>query len=224
MGQESLIEFDSLDLKMGQTIELFPNVKDLSVSVACQLIGSLEEQALIISNLPSADSFPALEEGQQIAIRVKSGNGIALFASLVLFISEVPALMIFIDLPEKVKFVQLRKASRINVALPILVSLKSGESKTAGKMVDVSTGGAAILLEDAIADEGDLIQIKGKFLVADVAQIALFDAVVRRKTRDATGKYLFGIEFSEQEDQKKLVLFGYIFQAMALGDVQAVVP
>lgn len=223
MGQESSIDFDSLNLQMGEAIELFPDVKDLKTGCACQLVGTLQGEALIISNLPGAESFPNLQEGQQIAIRVKSGNGIALFATLVLFVSEVPALMIFLDLPDKVKFLQLRQASRINVALPVLVASESG-GNSAGKMVDVSTGGAAILLEDSIAEPGEQIQLKGKFLVADVARVARFRAIVRRKTQDSMGRYLYGIEFSEQDDQEKLVLFGYIFQAMALGDIQAVIP
>jgi len=223
MAQESVIGFDSLDLRMGEVVELFPDIQNLKQSVSCQLIGSLQSEALILSHAPNTDAFPALEDGQQIAIRVKSGNGIALFMSIVLYIADVPTLMVFVDMPEKVKFLQLRQASRINVALPILVSTKS-DTKSAGKMIDVSTGGAAIVLEDSIAGPGDHIAIKGKFLLGDLAKIASFDAIVRRKSQNGEGQYLYGIEFSEQDEEAKLILFGYIFQSMALGDVQAVIP
>lgn len=222
MNAPSTLEFEELGLSIGQILQLHPQPNSKE-KYECMLVGGLPGEAVIITAPPDGE-MPLLEEGQQIAIRVMLPNGVALFPTTVLFVAEVPVFLAYLDIPQAIKYKQVRRAERVNVALPILVSNKSREGirGIVGKITDISTTGARIDLFDDVGEAGELIELKGKFEVAGVKRLVNVEAIVRSKPEITGEAVTYGVEFHEPDEDKLIVLFGFIFSAIASGKTQRV--
>ena len=212
------VSFSDLELGFGQQLMLHPNPSDKTMVFGCMLAGCLPGESLIVTVSPNG-VFPRLEEGQKVVVRVFLDSGIALFQSTVLFIGEIPTLMVYLDFPSAVQFKRLRAAKRVVVAQPIIVSNldKTQLMGVAGKLVDVSTGGGRIEMFEQLGDVGDKIEIKGKFQVHGITRLLTVGACIRKKE----GKD-YGVQFVEQDEDKLIVLMGFIFNAMLTGTVDSI--
>ncbi|WP_370978099.1 flagellar brake protein [Agaribacterium sp. ZY112] len=224
MTTESSPCFNDLNIKLGQVVQIHPDPAQPQARCDCLLVGSLPGESILITAAPGAEDFPHLEVGQQVVIRVMSANGVALFQTCVLFISDMPVFMVYLDFPQAVQFRMVRSASRVEVALPVLVYSLScpAQSGVAGKIADISLGGAGLELYEDVGEAGDLLELKGKFDVGGIRRTVKLKAEIKNKKARASGNTSYGIAFSESDEEKLLVLFGFIFNSMAFGDVQSV--
>ena len=212
------IDFDALEITFGQQLLMHPDPSDKTMVFSCTLIGCLGGESLIIG--PSADGvFPVLQEGQKVIIRVFLDSGVALFPTTVLYISDIPTDMIYLDYPSAIQFKRLRAAKRVVVAQPILVNNLDNKAYVgvAGKLLDVSTGGGRIQVFDDLGAVGDHIVIKGKFQVHGISRLLTVDARIRQKDKKE-----YGVQFVEQDEDKLIFLMGFIFNAMLTGTVDAI--
>ena len=212
------IDFDALEVTFGQQLLMYPNPSDKTMVFSCTLIGCLGGESLIVG--PAADGvFPVLQEGQKVIIRVFLDSGVALFPTTVLYISDIPTDMIYLDYPPVIQFKRLRAAKRVVVAQPILVNNLDNTAHVgvAGKLLDVSTGGGRIKVFDELGAVGDRIVIKGKFQVHGISRLLTVDACIRQKDSKE-----YGVQFVEQDEDKLIFLMGFIFNAMLTGTVDAI--
>jgi len=221
MNTESSPSFEDLNLKLGQIVQIHPNPADPKQRFDCLLVGTLPGESILISAHRKAE-FPVLEEGQMVVMRIMSANGVALFQTRVLFISDMPVLIVYLDFPEAIQFRMVRASSRVDIALPVLVYSISHPSRSGvpGRIADISTGGAGIELYDDVGEIGEEVELKGKFEIAGIQRTVRIKATLRSKKEAASGNKSYGISFNEADEDKLLVLFAYIFNSMAFGDVQ----
>ena len=224
MSDQETLGFDDLNLNMGQKVQVIPDPSNLRDRHDCILFGCIPGQSVIVSPPPETGAFPNVEEGQKVIIRVMSSNGVALFPSTVLYVSDVPLLMVFLDYPEAIQFKRVRNASRVDVALPVLASNTENRSLSgvAGKIVDISIGGARLELYSDVGDVGEEIELKGKFNVGSIQRILSIKANVASKKPRGDKGLIYGVQFKEADEDKMLILFGFIFSSMAFGNVQTV--
>ena len=227
MGEEACpesnhISFAELGLRFGQEMVLMPDPGDKAKVFDCELIGCLGDESVIIGPPVATGVLPRLVEGQRIIVRIKMAGGMALFPSTVLFVSEIPTVMVYLDYPRDVKFKQVRGAFRVSVALPVLATNKTNPqySSIAGKVVDISTSGARLEMFEVLGKVGDEIELKGKFEVGNIKRILSIDALIRAKNSTSAERGFYGIEFHEGNEDKLLVLLGFTFHAMAFGHIQ----
>ncbi len=222
MANLETLSFDELDLKVGQTLEIQPNPTQ-NQCYDCTFIGGLSNQAVIVG-APISGEFPVVEEGQQIIIRIKKTSGMALFPTTVLYMADIPTFMVYLKYPERIKYKSIRKAARVDVNLPILASsLKNRILKgITGKILDISTSGARVIVESDAGEVGDSIALKGKFDVGGIQRMLLVTVTIHSKAIHPKGTISYGVEFLKGDEENTLVLFGYIFNAMALGKIQTI--
>lgn len=222
MANSNCLNFEDLNLSIGQIIQIHPSPNSKE-RFDCMLVGCLPGEAVMITAPPSGE-FPVVEEGQQVAIRVMSSNGVALFPTTVLFVGDVPVFMVYLDFPRAIQFKLVRNATRVDVALPILVSNKTREGirGIVGKITDISTTGARINLFDDVGEAGELIELKGKFEVGEIRRMVNVEAIIRSKPVITGEVVTYGVEFHEADEEKLIVLFGFIFSAIAYGKSQIV--
>ncbi len=218
----SLSEFNNLDLRFGQALTLIPNPSVPTETFGCQLIGCIPEEAVLIG--PDEQGLlPRLNEGQSVVVRAKLATGVALFQSIVLYVGEVPTILVYLDYPKDIKFKEVRGAIRVQVALPILVDNRSDPniSMITGKACDISTSGACIETQEELGRLGETVQVKGKFQVADMQRLLRVDAIIRsRNLKD--GRYTYGLGFKSCDEDSLLVLFGFMFHATSSQQVQTI--
>ncbi len=166
--------------------------------------------------------MPRIEEGGRVVLSVALPGGIALFPTTILYISEIPALMIYLDYPRNVKFKQIRSASRVEVRQPILLeNVTLNTSGIPGQIIDISTSGAGLMLFEDGAKVGNKVEIKGKFQIEDISRRLTVTALVRAYKKRDEG-YFCGIQFMEADEDKLLVLLGFIYHAMSSSKLLAI--
>lgn len=224
MAEEvKLLSFEELNLKFGQALDLLPNPGEKELVFPCELVGSMKNECLIVGPPPSTGVLPRLVEGQRIVVRARLAGGIALFPSTVLFVSEVPTILVFIDYPRDIKFKQVRGALRVEVTLPVLASNTTDQRFSAipGKIVDLSITGAKLHMFEELGNVGHEVEIKGKFQIASIQRLLQIGAFIRtRSAKD--GVFAYGIEFSASDEDKLIVLMGFTFHAIAFGQLQTI--
>ena len=218
-----LFTFNELGLRFGQELDLLPNVADKDSVVPVELVGCLRNECIIIGPPSSTGVLPRLAEGQRVVVRVKLAGGIALFPTTVLFISEIPVIMVYLDYPRDIKFKQVRGAFRVDVTLPVLASNLSEKRYfgVAGKIIDISVTGARIEMFEELGTTGHEIEIKGKFQVGRLQRTLQIAALIRARTA-REGSFIYGVEFHDGDEDKLLVLMGFTFHAMVFGQIQTI--
>lgn len=222
MSEES-IELESLNLTFGQTMEAMPGKSAVQEFSPVVLLGAISGQSLIISAPPSGE-FPRMAEGERVVFRLNLPSGIAMFSSHVLFISDVPMFMVYVDYPQQLKFKKIRQAARAHISLPILLSNSELKQRSgiSGKITDISTAGAGLEAYEELGDKGQGVVIKGKFSIGNIQRFLSIRSIIRSQSRSVSGHYIYGVEFLEDDEDDLLVLFGFIFNAMAFGKLQQV--
>ncbi|TVZ37944.1 flagellar protein YcgR [Alteromonadaceae bacterium 2753L.S.0a.02] len=217
MSDNALLHFEDLHLTFGHTIQILPKPSSPGERFESVLLGCLRGETVMVTPPPSG-KFPLLSEGQQVVIRVSTLNGVALFPTLVLHIAQVPLYILYLDFPKAINFKQIRQATRVEVAMPVLVSNLNNAAyrSVAGRVSDISLGGAKLDFNQLIGNKGDEIELKGKFEIASIKRILSVRAKIRTVVHSA-GVHQYGVQFFEQDEDKQLVLFGFIYSAMAIG-------
>jgi hypothetical protein len=219
MSEPSLVSFSELELGFGYELYLIPDLNNKQQLYDCVLAGCIPEECLMVT-APGSGLFPRVECGQRVLVRIRLPSGVALFPTTIFFLSETPTLIVYLDYPRDIKFKRVR-AARVFVSLPVLVNNDSNDAifGVVGKIVDVSTSGARIESSSRLGNVGDLIEVKGKFQVGSILRMLTIKCVIRAEKPNLA----YGIEFLEQDEDRLIVLFGFIYQSMAFNSAQSVV-
>jgi len=220
---KSKLKFDDLNLQLGQIIQIQPNPAQSKSRFDCVLVGCIPNEAIIIT-ASTSEGLPSFESGEPVAIRIMGENGIAIFPTMVLYVTEMPVFLIYLDFPRAIQFKTVRNAARINVALPIQVKNldRDDAQSVSGQVMDISVGGACLDLDEDMASKGDSVEILGKFQIGGLERDLFIHAVVRSKKTGEKIGFEYGVEFHENDEEKLLVLFGYIFNEMAFGKLKRI--
>ena len=218
MGKPSMVSFSELDLGLGYELFLIPDLNNKQQLFEGVLAGCIPGECLMIT-APVSGFFPRLECGQRILVRIYLPSGVALFPSTVIFITEIPTLIVYLDYPRDIKFKRVR-AARVFVSQPVLVNNQTDECINAveAKIIDISTSGARIETPEPLGTPGDLIELNGTFQVGSIVRVLTIKCIIRTEKP----QHYFGVEFLERSEESLLVLLGFIYQSMAFNDAPAV--
>lgn len=218
MSEEKL-NFEDLNLSIGQHVEvLIQSAEDKTFS-RVMVLGAIPNESVIIT-ADESGIVPPIEEGHDLVFRMSQPDGIAVFLGRVLYITEDPLYMAFIDIPTEVTFKRIRKAPRVFTSIPILVSNLDNPEYTgiAGRLKDISTVGACLDLYEPLGQVGDRVNIKGKFSVGTIKRVTSVRALIRSEKPLGNGLQ-YGVEFVEENENELITLFGFIFDAMSSGKI-----
>lgn len=221
MNDPTMVEFGGLDLTFGQELFILPDSNDKKLIFECVLVGCIPNECIMVT-APSSGLFPKVVQGQRVLIRIKLPSGVALFPTTILFIGELPTLIVYCDYPRDIKF-KLVRAARVNVALPVLCNnlTMSNKSAVTGKIADISTTGARIDMFEPLGVPGNIIEMKGKFSVGGITRVVGIQSIIRAIIPSKDGAS-YGVEFFEKDEDKLIILMGFIFNAMTHGNTQLI--
>ena len=177
-------DFFSLKILPEQKVQVGTNQKNLSV---CHYVGALSEQAVILS---PADDQLQLHEGDNVVIRVPLPEGVAVFSSTILYISEIPIRLLYLDMPKNIRMKKLRDEPRVSVALPVLIQREHDNHVYDGRLLDVSYSGIGFLGKIDFASVGEVLLIRGKFSSKTVHTVS--GRIVSKKNK-GEGLARFGV-------------------------------
>ena len=150
-------------------------------------------------------------------------NGIGIFAGIVESQTQDPYPILHLSYPDAVTFKGIRGATRVAVREKIEVTNISMESKitASGFIADMSISGTRIELGDDIAEIGDTLELRAQVNIRDIKRDLILNGVIRSRVdpTDNLGEgalVSYGLEFVDQPDEYRLVMYAYVFNQMAL--------
>jgi len=212
------MKFEDMKLIYGYPLQLqTSNSAGQPERFSCRLIGCLPGRSILLSVPKLAGKLVRFRAGQKVVARLMVDNGIGIFASVVETQTVDPYPILHISYPENVSFKGIRGATRVAIDRPVEVSnLTIISDKTfSASVVDVSVTGARIEAVSAFGDIGNKIQIAMSVAVANIVRELTLEAIIRSRgdvdPQNPNGAIAYGVEFIEPEEDKRLLLYAYVY-------------
>ena len=218
------MRFEELKLAYGYPLQLqTTSASGQPERFSCRLIGCLPGRSVLLSVPKQAGKLLKFRPGQKIVVRLMIDNGIGIFASIVEIQTQEPYPILHLSYPESVTFKGIRNATRVAVREKMTIVNTSMEIKpsTTGFISDISISGARIELGDDIAEIGDILELRAHVDIRGIAKELVLVGAIRSRV-DPTDNLddgvlvSYGLEFVEQTDDQRLIMYAYVFNQMAL--------
>ncbi|MGV8836023.1 flagellar brake protein [Cellvibrio sp.] len=218
------MKFEELKLTYGYPLQLqTATLAGQPERFSCRLIGCLPGRSILLSVPKQAGKLIKFRAGQKIVVRLMIDNGIGIFAGIVESQTQDPYPILHLSYPETVTFKGIRGATRVAVREKIEVTNVSVESKikASGFISDMSISGTRIELSEDIAEIGDTLELRAQVDIRDVKRDLILTGVIRSRVdpTDNLGEGVlvsYGLEFTSQTDEHRLVMYAYVFNQIAL--------
>ena len=218
------MKFEELKLTYGYPLQLQTATSlGQTERFSCRLIGCLPGRSILLSVPKQAGKLVKFRTGQKIVVRLMIDNGIGIFACSVESQTQDPYPILHLTYSESVTFKGIRGATRVVVRekIEVINTVMESKQKASGFISDMSISGARIELGDDIAEIGDTLELRGQVVIRDVTRELILTGVVRSRV-DPTDNVeegvlvSYGLEFTKQSDEQRLVMYAYVFNQMAL--------
>lgn len=218
------MKFEELKLTYGYPLQLqTATLAGQPERFSCRLIGCLPGRSILLSVPKQAGKLIKFRVGQKIVVRLMIDNGIGIFACVVESQTQDPYPILHLSYPDTVTFKGIRGATRVAVREKIEVTNVSVESKikASGFISDMSISGTRIELSDDIAEIGDTLELRAQVDIRDVNRELILTGIIRSRVdpTDNLGEgalVSYGLEFTNQSDEHRLIMYAYVFNQMAL--------
>ncbi|TQV80141.1 flagellar brake protein [Exilibacterium tricleocarpae] len=217
------MNFEDLRLPYGYPVQLETrSAGGQPQRLSCRLLGCLPGQWVLVTQ-PRLATGTRLRSGQKMVARMMVANGISLFACAIENAATVPVPMLCLSYPKAMNFKPIRGATRVDVQLPVDVvnSTSLNDMGMQGMVADISLSGARVEMIEPIGDIGDGLTLAAAVSIGRLERRLCLKAVIRSRIERSTREYaenlpaVYGIEFTEDDDDNLLVLHGYVFSELA---------
>lgn len=218
------MKFEELRLTYGYPLQLqTATLAGQPERFSCRLIGCLPGRSILLSVPKQTGKLVKFRAGQKIVVRLMIDNGIGIFAGIVESQTQDPYPILHLSYPDTVMFKGIRGATRVAVREKIEVTNTSLENqvRAGGFIADMSISGARVELDEDIAKIGDMLELKAQVAIRDVKKELILKGLIRSRV-DPTdnvgddGPVSYGLEFLNQSDDQRLVMYAYVFNQIAL--------
>ena len=200
------------ELASWRVLRMWPNGESLTDAVTVKLIGVHEGHSIVVAAPEDATSMP-IKEGAMYRFRSFSGETIYEFIAPLVKTCDQPFEYFHVAWPQQqhVEKRELRAAPRIKTALPCMIypGAQASGRFVKGTISDLSTGGAAIALQDDLSVFYDEVKIVFQLAVAD--QDLMIEARARPVRKpDETGERLMGVSFVALSPAEKIAVHAFV--------------
>lgn len=172
-------------------------------------IGSDTPRAIIAA----AQVSPDLHVGAKVAVSMTSPTGIVTFASQVESIGTTPFPHVFLQYPKIVNLRNVRSAVRVSVDVSAQVANFSDEDHLEmqpAHIADISVRGLKLTSQAVLGDIGDELGIHMYITLDDIVRDVMLTGVIRTRA-SAEGGETCGVEFTQLDENKRVLLYAYVF-------------
>lgn len=192
--------------------------------IEAQLMGYVEGKNLLVMLLSKPGQI-LLQPGQAVSLEAQLPDGSVQFESEIEHVHESPFLYVVLDYPLGVNFTRQRQHSRIPVDTPVEItgytSMGTTTSSIHGFMLDVSRGGARLVLEKELTGMVTKVSV-GVMLSAQELERDMTIMAEVRQSAELSDHYpecgfAYGVEFVDVDPVDALFLRCYNLQEVARG-------
>jgi len=180
----------------------------------------MEINKFLILRLPSLNFRQQLSGSCEVTVRFRNGSLVYGFKARIASITTSPYGLLFLEYPETVEILNLRKDERAYCFLPTKVYWEGNEAK--GRTVDISRSGSKIILDlkedDVMTNIRMNAEIFCQFHLEGTAHDLYSKATVRH-AESSIKKLTLGVQFIEPEAKTLSNISQYVANVQAYLDI-----
>lgn len=214
--------FEAMNLKVGDRLQVQPPATVSTERSPVKLIGYLQDHSLLITAPTTSGSVPMqVMPGDQLIMRVFSGQNAFGFACDVQRVCKVPYNYLHISFPKKIQGTLIRKAARVRTKIIVKVRAEQGDTGEHTAVIsNLSANGALLDGRRTMAETGDTLRLSFKLKLHNIEAELSVAAIVRTVFDDETLKQSgtslahFGLQFVALDPNDQMLLQSMVYQHM----------
>jgi len=214
---EESLSFDAIKLMPGDALQLQPMLEGQTERFTVHVIGVMKPKSVLVTMPIVEGKLIFVRDGQTYLVRAFSGLNVCAFKAKVLKSQLQPFPYLHLSYPDSVQAMRIRKAMRAPASIIVAVQQsEEGKQTGAGKLVDISVGGAKMFSPMPLGQKGDSLWLSFKVKLGDMEEYVKTPVVIRStgEEEDDQGKRMkaFGIQFGELGQSQRLIIMNLVYQ------------
>jgi c-di-GMP-binding flagellar brake protein YcgR len=215
--QGETLSFDAVKLMPGDTLQLQPLLEGQTERFSVSVIGVMKPKSVLVTAPMVDGKLIFVRDGQTYLVRAFSGLNVCAFKARILKSQLQPFPYLHLSYPDSVQAMRIRKAMRAPVSIIVAVhDSEDGRQSGAGKIIDLSVGGARMYSPMKIGVKDQSIWLSFKVMLGDMEEYVKTPAVIRAvgEEDDEQGKRMnvFGLQFGELAQSQRLIIMNLVYQ------------
>lgn len=221
--RDDLQEIQDVKFAIGDVLQLQPQMEGLVDRYSVHVVGSIKSKSLMVSAPLIDGKLVSVRDGQTFMVRAFSGLNVYAFRTKVLKYQYSPFPYLHLSYPKRVHGKRVRKALRASASIIVSIHEEAeGGQIGAGKIVDISMGGARVLSTARLGSKDQPIWLAFKVLLGDIEEYVKTRAIVRTEGEelgdDGRPVRFHGVEFEELNQTQKLLIMSFVYQQFFLNE------
>jgi len=214
---EEILDFEAVKLMPGDSLQLQPLLEGQTERFTVRVIGVMKPKSVLVSAPMVDGKLIFVRDGQTYLIRAFSGLNVCAFKAKVLKAQLQPFPYLHLSYPDSVQAMRIRKTMRAPAAIIVAVhESEEGRQTGAGKIVDLSVGGAKVLSPHPLGVKDQTLWLSFKVKLGDMEEYVKTPAVIRSlgEEDDEQGRRMHatGIQFVELSQSQRLIIMNLVYQ------------
>lgn len=215
--KEENLDLEALKLMPGDALQLQPLLEGQTDRYTVRVIGLMKPRSVLVTAPSIEGRLLFVKDGQTYLVRAFSGLNVCAFKAKVLKAQLQPFPYLHLSYPDSVQAMRIRKAMRAPANIIVAVSeSEEGRQTAAGKIVDISVGGAKILSTMNLGDKDKNFWVAFKVVLADMEEYVKVPVTVRvtGEEEDEQGRSMksFGVQFGHLSQSQRLIIMNLVYQ------------
>ena len=215
--QGEMLAFEAVKLMPGDTLQLQPLLEGQTERFSVHVIGVMKPKSLLVTAPMVDGKLIFVRDGQTYLVRAFSGLNVCAFKARILKSQLQPFPYLHLSYPDSVQAMRIRKAMRAPASIIVAVhDSEDGRQSAAGKIVDISVGGARMLSPSKVGEKDQTLWLSFKVMLGDMEEYVKTPAVIRAvgEEDDEQGKRMkvFGLQFGDLPQSQRLIIMNMVYQ------------
>lgn len=163
--------------------------------------------------IAAAQVGPDLQAGTKVVVSMTSPTGIVTFNSQIEAVGSAPFSHVFLQYPKIVNLRNVRSAVRVSVDVSAQVANFSDEDHLEmqpAQIADISVRGLKLASQAVLGNIGDELGIHMYITLDDIVRDVMLTGVIRTRASADNGETC-GVEFTQLDENKRVLLYAYVF-------------
>jgi hypothetical protein len=215
--QGETLDFEAIKLMPGDALQLQPLLEGQTERFSVHVIGVMKPKSVLVTAPVVEGKLIFVRDGQTYLVRAFSGLNVCAFKARILKSQLQPFPYLHLSYPDSVQAMRIRKTMRAPASIIVAVhDSEEGRQKGAGKIIDLSVGGARMYSPMEIGEKDQTIWLSFKVMLGDMEEYVKTPAVIRSVSEedDDQGKrmHVFGLQFGELTQSQRLIIMNLVYQ------------
>jgi c-di-GMP-binding flagellar brake protein YcgR len=214
---EKTATLDEVKLMPGDALQLQQMAEGQNERLTVRVIGVMKPKSVLVTAPVIDGKLIFVREAQPFLVRAFSGLNVCAFKTKVLKAHHAPFPYLHLAYPDSVQLMRLRKAVRAEVQLITAIHDKEGGRQLgAGRIVDLSVGGARIVSSAPFSEKEKIVFVSFKIKLDDIEEYIQTAATIRTITQeeDEDGRMMtvVGVQFENLQQNHRLLIMNLVYQ------------